>query len=82
MKSLLVQKERVERKEITGATVRNYVKTIKLFCEMSDLILPWKKITRGLPKGRKYADDRPPTIEEIRRIIQYLTEGLKQLFTQ
>ena len=44
---------------------------------MSDLILPWKKITRGLSKGRKYADDRPPTIEQIRRIIQYLTEGLK-----
>src|SRR5215213_7252435 len=37
LKFLLVQKERVERKEITGATVRNYVKTIKLFCEMSDL---------------------------------------------
>lgn len=39
LKFLLVQKERVERKEITGATVRNYVKTIKLFCEMSDLLL-------------------------------------------
>jgi hypothetical protein len=35
-----------EKKEVTGATVRNYVKTIKLFCEMSDLLLPWKKITR------------------------------------
>ena len=28
------QKARVERKEITGATTRNYFKTIKLFCEM------------------------------------------------
>jgi hypothetical protein len=53
------------RKEITGATARNYVKTIKLFCEMSDLLLPWKKFTRRLPKGRKYADDRASTIEEI-----------------
>jgi hypothetical protein len=51
LKFLLVQKERVERKEITGTTVHNYVKTIKLFCEMSDLLLPWMKITRGLPKG-------------------------------
>jgi hypothetical protein len=33
------QKEMIERKEITGATVCNYVKTIKLFCEMSDLLL-------------------------------------------
>jgi hypothetical protein len=41
------QKERVERKEITGATVCNYVKTIKLFCEMSDLLL---KIIKSLTK--------------------------------
>jgi integrase len=79
LKFLLVQKERVERKEITGATVRNYVKTIKLFCEMSDLLLPWKKITRGLPKGRKYADDRAPTIEEIRRIIEYPDRRIKAI---
>jgi hypothetical protein len=31
------------------------------------LPIPWKKITRGLPKGKKYADDRIPTIEEIRK---------------
>jgi hypothetical protein len=30
---LQAYKERVQRKEITGATLRNYVKTIKLFCE-------------------------------------------------
>jgi hypothetical protein len=28
--------ERVEREEITGATLRNFVKAIKLFCEISD----------------------------------------------
>ena len=68
---LHAQKARVERKEITGATLRNYVKTIKLFCEMNDILIPWKKITRGLPKGRKYADDRAPSLEEIQRIIEY-----------
>jgi hypothetical protein len=31
---LQMQKERTINKEISGATVRNYVKTIKLFCEM------------------------------------------------
>jgi coenzyme F420-reducing hydrogenase delta subunit len=39
LKFLLVQTERIEREEITGATVCNYVKTIKLFCEMSELLL-------------------------------------------
>ena len=47
--------ERVNRKEITGATVRNYVKSIKLFCEMADIPIAWKKITRGLPRGKNYA---------------------------
>ncbi len=37
--------DRVNRKEITGATVRNYVKSIKLFCEMADISIAWKKIT-------------------------------------
>jgi hypothetical protein len=65
LKFLYFYKERVQRKEITGATLRNYVKTIKLFCEMNDIPVPWKKITRGLPKGRRYADDRAPSLEEI-----------------
>jgi len=76
---LQVQKDRVDRREITGeitvdragSTVRNYVKAIKLFTEMNDILVSWKRITRGLPKGRKAADDRAPTIEEIRKIVEY-----------
>lgn len=64
-------KDRFNRREITGATIRNYVKAIKLFCEMNDIVLPWKKITRGLPKGRKWADDRAPTLAEIRKLVEY-----------
>jgi hypothetical protein len=71
LKFILAQKERVERKEITGGTLRNSVKTIKTFCEVTDIMIPWKKITRGLPKVKRYADDRAPTIEEIRKIIEY-----------
>jgi integrase len=76
---LQVYKERVQRKEITGATLRNYVKTIKLFCEMNDVLVPWKKITRGLPKGRKYADDRAPSLEEIQKIIEYPDRRIKAI---
>jgi hypothetical protein len=50
LRFLQFQKERVEKEEITGATLRNFIKAIKLFCEMSDIPIPWKKITRGLPK--------------------------------
>ena len=76
LRFLHAHKERVERKEITGATLCNYVKSIKLFCEMNDILIPWKKITRGLPEGRKYADDRAPSLEEIQKIIDNPTEEL------
>jgi integrase len=79
LRFLQTYKERVERKEISGATLRNYVKSIKLFCEMNDILVPWKKITRGLPKGRKFADDRAPTIEEIHRLIEYPDRRIKAI---
>ena len=34
---LQVQIERFNRKEITAGTIRNYVKSIKLFCQMADV---------------------------------------------
>lgn len=76
---LQFQKERVQREEITGATLRNFVKSIKLLCEMSDIPINWKKITRGLPKMRRHADDRAPTIEEIQKISEYPDRRMKGL---
>jgi hypothetical protein len=35
-----------KRKEVIGATLRNYIKVIKLFCETNIILIPWKKITR------------------------------------
>ena len=76
---LQFQKGRVQRNEITGATLRNFVKSIKLFCEMSDIPITWKKITRGLPKMRRHADDRAPTVEEIQKICEYPDRRIKGL---
>ena len=73
------QKERVEKKEITAGTLHNYIKTLKMFCEVTDVIIPWKKITRGLPKGKMYADDRAPTLEEIQKIIEYPDRRMKPI---
>jgi hypothetical protein len=68
---VLREKQRIENREITGGTLRNSVKTIKTFCEVADILIPWKKITRGLPRVKRYADDRAPTLEEIKKIIEY-----------
>jgi integrase len=79
VKFMQFQLERVQQKEITGSTVRNYLKTIKLFCEIADISIAWKKISRGLPKGRNYADDRIPTEEEIHKILQYPDRRIKAI---
>ena len=71
LRFLQYQKDRVEKEEITGATLRNFIKAIKLFCEMSDISIPWKKMTRRLPKILRYTDDRAPTIEEIQQLCGY-----------
>ncbi|MGC2425886.1 MAG: hypothetical protein WA421_02525 [Nitrososphaeraceae archaeon] len=50
---LKYQKSRVENGNITAAaTLRNYVKAIKSFCDVCGVTIPWKKITRGLPRGK------------------------------
>lgn len=46
---------------------------------MADIPIPWKKTTRGLPNGRRYADDRISTIEEIRKIIEYPNRRIKAI---
>jgi integrase len=63
------QKARVEKGEITGATISNFLKAVRLLLEMNDVSLNWKKIRRTLPRSRRYAVDRIPTLEEIREIL-------------
>jgi integrase len=75
------QKLRVERKEITSGTLKNYQKTIKSFCESTDILIPWKKIIKGLPRGKRYADDRSPTLDEIRKIIEYPDRRIKAIIS-
>src|SRR5919112_1429812 len=65
MKSIAFQIERASRNEISETTISNYYKATKLFCEMNNLSLDWKRIRRGIPRGRRAANDRAPTIEEI-----------------
>lgn len=74
---LQYQKARVEQGQISPATLRNFVKSIKLFTEMTDIDIPWKKITRGLPKSKRYANDRVPTLTEIQTLVEYPDRRIK-----
>lgn len=81
MNFILFQKERVNRKEITEGTIGNYYKAVKLFCEMNfdQPIINWKKISRGMPRARKFALDRIPTPEEIQKLCEYPDRRIKAI---
>ena len=81
MDFVLYQKERVYTNEIVYATIRNYLKAVKLFLEMnSDVpIVNWKRITKGLPSGKSAANDRAPTIDEIKKLVEYPDRRIKPI---
>ena len=76
---LQFQKERVHNREITASTLRNFIKAIKLFCDSSDLNIPWKKLMKGLPRAVQAANDRAPTMEEIQKLIEYPDRRIKPI---
>ena len=81
MEFVLYQKERVYKDQIVYATIRNYLKAIKLFLDMnSDIpIVNWKRITKGLPSGKSAANYRSPTIEEIKKLVEYPDRRIKPI---
>ncbi|MFZ0511011.1 MAG: hypothetical protein WAM14_05355 [Candidatus Nitrosopolaris sp.] len=81
MNFVLHQKERVKNKEISEGTIGNYYKAVKLFCEMNfdHPVINWKKVVRGMPRARKFALDRIPTIEEIRKLCEFPDRRIKPI---
>ena len=79
VKYLQYHKQRVENRKISAGTVKNYFQAVKSFCEMNQIELPWKRISRALPRVKRYADDRAPTIEEIRSICEYPDRRIKAI---
>jgi hypothetical protein len=73
------QNDRIKRGEISASTIPNYYRATKLFCEMNDIVLGWKKIARGMARVRKAANDRAPTLEEIQHLIEYPDRRIKPI---
>ena len=77
MQYIEFQKERAEKGEIAESTINNYYKSVKLFCEMNDILLNWKKIAKGKPQHRDYANDRAPTLDEIKKLLDFPDRRIK-----
>lgn len=61
--------EKDPQKKLAACTIVNRLKPVKLLLDINDVEkVKWKKIKRFLPTPRRFANDRAPTIEEIRKI--------------
>ena len=46
---------------------------------MNNLTINWRRISKGLPKARNASNDRAPTIEEIRKLVEYPDRRIKPI---
>jgi hypothetical protein len=71
MRYVRFQEDRIKKKEINSGTLRNYVKAIKLFFTMNDILVNWDKIKMGMSTINQTSNDRIPEISEINRLMDY-----------
>jgi site-specific recombinase XerD len=60
---------RKNRDRVASATLVNPIMAVKSLLEYHEVLLNWKKVRRELPAHQKVADDRAPTPEEIRKLL-------------
>jgi integrase len=74
-----LQNKRVDNGKISTETIKNYYKPLKRFCDMNKISVNWRIISKGIKKGIRYSNDRPPTKEEIRKLIEYPDRRIKPI---
>jgi integrase len=82
MTYLAYHKQRVLRKEISAGTLKTMWVPIKTFMDAFDDvadIIKWKRVSKSLPHMKTYSNDRVPTIEEVRRLVEYPDRRIKAI---
>src|SRR5215217_416017 len=67
----IVLQTKVRDEEITTATAAVTIIPIKLLCEMNDIIINWRKISKLLPRGNSNAADEAYSREQIKRMLDF-----------
>ena len=79
LKFIIFQNKRIERKEIGPGTLINYMKAIKLFFKMNRINIIWDMVKTIIPPEQTASDDRIPTIDEIRKLVEYPDRRIKTI---
>jgi hypothetical protein len=66
--------------EITAGSCIVSLPPVKLFCEMNDILLNWRKINKLLPRGNDNAADEAYTREQIKKMLEYSDLRARFLF--
>jgi integrase len=75
-------RQRVLKKEISAGTLKTLWRPLKTFTAAYDDIadsIKWKRISKAMPRAKEYSNDRIPTIEELRRLVEYPDRRIKAI---
>jgi integrase len=62
---------KISKGDVTAGTAHSMIPPVKLFCEMNDIILNWRKINKFLPYANGNAADEAYTREQIRKMLEH-----------
>lgn len=68
---VLFLQAKISKGEITAGTAHSMIPPVKLFCEMNDIILNWRKINKLLPYGNGNASDEAYTHGQIKKMLEH-----------
>ena len=50
---------------------------MKLFCDVNDIVINWRLVTWGMPRGNHAVNDGSPTLDETIQILKHQDVRIK-----